>query len=105
MYWRFIKPLPVFPPEEKYSLVDQIRRCSYSIPANIVEGHSKSTSRDFLRYLYISRGSIEELKYFLLLSRDLNYINHEKYEKLLNMTNETSYLLNQFIRSIKPQQP
>ncbi|MFW5770477.1 MAG: four helix bundle protein [Spirochaetota bacterium] len=41
------KAIAVFPAEEKYSLVDQIRRCSYSIPANIVEGHSKSTSRDF----------------------------------------------------------
>ena len=59
-----------FPKTETYALVDQIKRATYSVPANIVEGHSKNTKKEFLRYLYISRGSLEELRYFFLLSRD-----------------------------------
>ena len=68
-----------FPKSETYSLVDQIKRAAYSVPANIVEGHSKNTRKDFIRYLYISRVSLEELRYFLLLSKDLGYIAKEKY--------------------------
>ena len=42
-----------FPRSETYSLVDQIKRAAYSVPANIVEGHSKNTKKEFLRYLYM----------------------------------------------------
>ena len=45
-----------FSRSEAYSLMDQIKRVAYSVPANIVEGHSKNTKKEFLRYLYISRG-------------------------------------------------
>jgi four helix bundle protein len=59
------KTLSSFPKEEKFALVDQIRRASISIPTNIVERHSKSTNKEFVRYLYISRGSLEELRYLI----------------------------------------
>ena len=48
-----------FPPTERYALVDQIRRAAYSIPSNIVEGHSKNSRKEFLRFLYIARGSVD----------------------------------------------
>ena len=67
-----------FPKSETYSLVDQIKRAAYSVPANIVEGHSKNTRKDFIRYFYISRSYLEKLRYFLLLSRDLGYISQGK---------------------------
>ena len=89
-----------FPNTEIYSLVDQIKRAAYSVPANIVEGHSKNTKKEFLRYLYIARGSLEELRYFLLLSKDLGYITEINYEYFEDKLTEISYLLNQLIKSL-----
>jgi four helix bundle protein len=63
-----------FPKSEAYALVDQIRRAAYSVPANIVEGQSRNTTKEYLSFLYNARGSIEETRHFLLLSRDLKYI-------------------------------
>ena len=63
-----------FPKAEAFSLVDQLRRSSYSVPANIVEGQSRNTTKEYLSFLYNARGSVEEVRYFLLLSKDLEYI-------------------------------
>ena len=92
--------IKLFLKSEMYALVDQIKKAAYSVPANIVEGHSKSTRKDFIRYLYISRGSLEEVRYFLLLSRDLGYIAKEKYDNFENKLTEISYLLNKLIKSL-----
>lgn len=89
-----------FPRTEVYSLVDQLKRVACSVPANIVEGHSKKSKKEFSRYLYSSRGFLEELRYFLLLARDLGYISKEKYSELEDKLTEISYLLNQLIKSI-----
>jgi len=89
-----------FPKSETYSLIDQIKRAAYSVPANIVEGHSKNTRKEFLRHLYIARGSLEELRYFILLSKDLNYITEDQYNNIESRLIEISYLLNQLIKSL-----
>ena len=70
-----------FPPNEKYGLTDQLRRASYSVPANLVEGQSRNTTREYLSFLYNARGSVEEVRYFLLLSKDLGYIEDEVYKE------------------------
>jgi four helix bundle protein len=57
-----------FPKNETYALTDQIRRASTSVPANIVEGQSINTTKEYLQFLYNARGSLEEVRYFLLLS-------------------------------------
>jgi len=69
-----------------------------SIPQ--AKGHSKNTKKEFLRYLYISRGSLEELRYFLLLSKDLGYMREEAYNTFESKLSEISYLLNQLIKSL-----
>ncbi|MCD6168105.1 MAG: four helix bundle protein [Caldisericia bacterium] len=89
-----------FPRTEIYSLVDQIKRAVYSVPANIVEGHSKNTKKGFLRYLYISRESLKELRYFFLLSKDLGYIAEREHDDFEAKLTEISYLLNQLIKSL-----
>jgi len=89
-----------WPVEEKFGLINQIRRCSSSICANIVEGYSR-TGKEFLRYLNISRGSLEESKYFLMLSRDLNYIDNEKFENLFNKAERIGKLIQGLSKSIK----
>ena len=65
-----------FPKNETYAAVDQIRRAVTSIPANIVEGQSKNTTKEYIQFLYNARGSLEEVRYFLLLSKDLGYLDN-----------------------------
>ena len=89
-----------FPKNEKYILADQIKRAATSIPANIVEGHSRNSNKDFLRFLFIARGSLEELRYSLLLSRDLNYITEQDYQDIEDNCIEVSKLLNGLIKSL-----
>lgn len=66
-----------FPKEEIYGITNQIRRASYSIPANIAEGRKKKTQKHKINFLSHSEGSLEEVKYFLILSKDLQYISNE----------------------------
>lgn len=66
-----------FPKEELYSLTNQLRRASSSIPANIAEGCGKNTSGDFANFLNIALGSANEAEYFILLSKDLEYLSVE----------------------------
>jgi four helix bundle protein len=89
-----------FPENERFGLTQQIRRSSVSVAANIVEGKSKNTDKEFLAFLYNSRGSLEETRYHLLLSKDLSYINHEYYEVSENLAKEVSILLNKLISTI-----
>ncbi len=90
-----------FPKTETYALSDQIKRAAYSVPANIVEGQSRNTTREYLSFLFNARGSLEELRYFLLLARDLEYIAKEDYQKLENRCAEISIMLNGLIKSLK----
>jgi len=95
------KMLRSFPKEEAYGLVSQIKRACVSIPTNIVEGHAKNSSKEFIRFLYISRGSLEEVKYLLLVSRDLEFLSKDEYSILEEKLNRIGYLLNNFINAIK----
>jgi four helix bundle protein len=62
-----------FPREEIFGLTAQMRRAAISVPANISEGFGKRTVAEKLRFLNIAEGSVEESKYYLILTRDLNY--------------------------------
>ncbi len=90
-----------FPKEEIFGITSQIRRAAYSIPSNIVEGRTKSTTAHRLSFVSHSIGSLEEVKYFLLLSKDLNYITIETYLKLIPFLEEVGKLLNGYEKFIK----
>jgi len=63
----------MFPKEETYGLTSQLRRAAVSLPANIAEGFKKRGRNDKARFLNIAQGSLEETRYYLLLTRDLDY--------------------------------
>jgi four helix bundle protein len=71
-----------FPRSEQFGVVSQIRRAAYSIPSNIAEGFGRRSTKELLQFLTISNGSLEELRYFLILSRDLRYLSPLDFEKL-----------------------
>jgi four helix bundle protein len=64
-----------FPKEETFNLTSQIRRSAYSIPMNLVEGGARKSPKEFAHYIDIAVGSCEEVRYQLLLSKDLGYIS------------------------------
>jgi four helix bundle protein len=67
------KYIAKFPKEEIYALTSQFRRAAISIAANIAEGFKKRSKKDKIKFYNISQGSLEECRYYLILSQDLNY--------------------------------
>jgi len=63
----------LFPKTELYGLVSQFRRAAFSVPANIAEGFKKRGKADKVRFMNIAQGSLEEVRYYLILSQDLHY--------------------------------
>ncbi|OEK02040.1 four helix bundle protein [Roseivirga sp. 4D4] len=87
-----------FPKSEQFGLTSQMRRAAYSIPSNIAEGFAKRGIKDKLRFYNISQGSIQELKYFTILSADLKY--HDSKELLFNKINEVGKMLSGYVSKI-----
>ncbi|MDE3144522.1 MAG: four helix bundle protein [Bacteroidota bacterium] len=71
-----------FPKEEIFGLVSQMRRSASSIPTNIAEGSGRQTTADFKRFLVIGIGSVSELEYQFILSKDIGYISQEQFDSL-----------------------
>lgn len=86
-----------FPKHELYGLTAQLRRAAVSIPANIAEGFRKRSRADKARFINISQGSLEEVRYYLILAGDLNYFVEN--EALTAHLESVSRLLNAYGRS------
>lgn len=90
-----------FPKEEMYSLTNQLRRAASSIPANIAEGCSKVSQAEFAHFLNISVGSANEAEYFLILSKDLKYLNENIFDTLVKIINEIKAMLIALISKVR----
>jgi len=90
-----------FPTEERFGLCQQIRRSSYSVPMNIVEGNVKRSQKEKLRFIEIAEGSLDELDYQILLSRDLGYMTNTQCATLRGHIARVAHLLGQFRRGIR----
>lgn len=88
-----------FPQSEQYGITSQMRRAAYSIPSNIAEGFAKRGIKDKLRFYNIGQGSLQELKYFVILSNDLEY--HQNKTLLIDKLDEVGRLLSSYISKIK----
>ncbi|MFC2128180.1 four helix bundle protein [Bacteroidota bacterium] len=90
-----------FPSSENYGLTSQIRRSTASVPTNIIEGQGRRYKKEFVQFLYIAKGSLEEVNYQLFLAKDLNYISKEEYNELFELCTRIKMMLYKLIKSLK----
>jgi four helix bundle protein len=90
------------PKQETYGLALQMRRAAVSVPANIAEGFKRRGRPDKARFLNIAQASLEECRYFLILTADLGYSNTTS---LLALLDETSRFLDNYLHSLSSSSP
>ena len=93
-----------YPREERYGIINQMRRAATSVPANIAEGAARKSKKEFAQFLSIAGGSLSELDTYLELSLVLNYLTVEEKEKIDAMMANVSKTLSGLIRSITDKQ-
>ncbi|CAN5376313.1 four helix bundle protein [soil metagenome] len=97
----YAEVLPVMPAEERFALTNQLRRSTYSIPLNIVEGCGKNSDKDFAHYLDNALGSAHEVEYTCYLIYDLGFISKELCNSINNAINEVKAMLIAFIKFLR----
>lgn len=90
-----------FPNDEKFGIINQLRRASVSIPSNIAEGSSRNSNIDFSRFLEIAIGSAYEIETQLLIASDLGFLNQEKAEFLISQLEEIIKMTSKFRSTLK----
>jgi four helix bundle protein len=91
-----------FPKEEKFGLTSQITRAAISIPSNIAEGSSRTSSKDYNRFLEMSLGSSFEAETQLLIAEAVNYGDKEKRDDLLKEIDEEQKMIMSFMSKLQP---
>ena len=89
-----------FPSSEQHGMISQMRRAATSVPANISEGYERNSKKEYLHFLNIARGSLSELETFMLLAKDLKYINEEQFSSVEEIRVETVKMLKGLIKSL-----
>lgn len=107
--WQKAKELTIgvyknFSDNKDYGFKDQIQRASVSVMNNIAEGFERQTNKEFIRYLYIAKGSGGEVRSMLYLAKEFNYISDEQFEKLYNLSLDATRLISGFIKKLNEKQ-
>ncbi len=89
------------PPDERYGLVSQMRRAAVSVPANIAEGFKKRNSKDKVNFYNTAQGSLEELRYYFILTRDLGYL--PQVDEALARADQVGRMLYALVATIRSQ--
>jgi len=93
-----------FPGDERFRLTSQITRAAASVPANIAEGHARSTAKEYAHFLAIAKGSLMETETFLMLAIRLGYLAEQQATPALAMITQTSKMLTRLrSRLYRPQ--
>jgi len=91
----------IFPRHEQFGLTSQLRRAAYSIPSNLAEGYGRRSTKELLQFLAVANGSAEELRYFLILTRDLRYVSAEDQHRLDEELTSIVQMIAALARSVK----
>ena len=97
----FYKTKKYFPDDEKFALVPQFQRAAVSIAANIAEGYRKLSKADKLRFFNIAQGSLEECRYYIILSHDVGYYPQNVANEMWTKIEAASTVLNAYCTAIK----
>ena len=89
-----------FPAEERYGLVPQMRRAAFSIPMNLAEGAGRLGRKEYCHFVGIARGSVGEIRYQLMLAKDLGYIREDIYERLRSQFDSVARMLMGLAKSL-----
>ncbi|WP_426091864.1 four helix bundle protein [Flavobacterium sp. DSR3-2] len=89
-----------FPKSEQFGLMSQVRRSVSSVPTNIIEAQARQYKKEFIQFLYIAKGSLEETNYHLYLSKDLGYITDSDYKFLFELCTRIKMMLYKLIKSL-----
>ena len=90
-----------FPAKETFSITDQMRRSSASVTANITEGFGRQGYKEKLQFYFVAQGSLTELKNFILIAKDVGYLNKKDFNDLAEQANNVHKLLQGFIQKTK----
>jgi len=91
------KLVKLLPNDEIYALSDQMKRAAVSVPSNIAEGQERSTAKDFIRFLYIAKGSKGELETLLSICVRLNFLTQSQIAPVQSLLSEIGKMLNALI--------
>ena len=89
-----------FPDTEKFRLTNQLCRAVVSVPANIVEGNTRQSTKEYIQFLFVARGSLEEARYFAFLAKDLGYLSKTEYDAFESKGQSVSRMLNALMSSL-----
>jgi four helix bundle protein len=89
-----------FPKHERFGLISQMRRSAYSVPMNLMEGSHRLSTREYRQFVGIAKGSAGEMKYQLLLARDLTYMSNEQYLDFIEKYERVSQMLTKLAQSL-----
>lgn len=91
----------LYPKEEQYGLVSQMKRSSVSVSSNIAEGFKRDTMKDKIHFYVMAHGSLTELQNQIILSLDLRFIDGKSHDNLMALSDRTDRLLSGLIRASK----
>ncbi len=95
------KLVKLLPKEETYALSDQMRRAVVSISSNIAEGQGRDSTKEYIYFLNIARGSCFELGTQLQICRAINYLNEEQVSQAFSLLDEIGKMLTAVINKLK----
>jgi four helix bundle protein len=90
-----------FPKDGIYGLTSQMRRASCSVPLNIAEGYGRKSTKNYIHFLRISRGSLMELETYILMSEKLKYLETKNSKQALAQLEEIMKMLHGLIKSLR----
>jgi four helix bundle protein len=89
-----------FPKVEMFGLTNQMRRAAVSIPANIAEGWGRNSTKSYIQFVRISRGSLYEIETMMVIAKNQNYINEEQKSSTSSRIDELGKMLNKRLNSL-----
>jgi len=89
------------PSHEKYGVISQLTRAAVSIPANIAEGSSRNSDKDYARFLQIALGSAFELQTYFVIAKEMNWLNAEDIERANQLLEPEIKMIHSFLKKLK----